>query len=292
MRQKLIDIVLAVFGVLDDCVTVLKQMVYVFSLLIQPRRTKFQENSGRDVLVLANGPSVKEVDLDKVLASVDDVVCMNWFGLQEEKFKQVKPNYYCLVDAIFFGDAEVYSEKRDELFRVFSSIDWDITFICPCGMTLPIENPHFNYVWVNNNVFYGERLIKLAQFLYKRNLASLGMETVALCPLSYFISTKARRIYLLGIDMSEFKGYVINEKNEIYLETKHFYGTSRMRADGVGGFNKGEFYKLFASYQKMFEQFYYAQKYAQAQGVEVRNLSLESFVDVFEKDATFQKERS
>ena len=64
MRQKLIDIVLAVFGVLDDCVTILKQMVYVFSLLIQPRRTKFVETSGRDVLVLANGPSVKEVDLD------------------------------------------------------------------------------------------------------------------------------------------------------------------------------------------------------------------------------------
>lgn len=287
--SKIIDFV---FDILERFLKILKALFEALKLKIKREPSIFTKDYNKKVLILANGPSVKNIDLDRLLENVDDVVCMNWFALNEELFRKIKPSYYCFADYVFFTKQEdSFSERRNRLYDILLQVDWEMKIMCPCGTRLPIENKNFSYVWVNNNIFYGDKLTKVAHYLYDRNLASCGMSTVALCPLYYFISNNAAKIYIAGVDMSEFKEYVINERNEIYVETKHFYDTKLIRRDGIGGIEIGEFYKLLASYARMLEQFHHVSVYAKYRGVEVANVSVDSFVDVFPKDSSFNKER-
>jgi len=79
----------------------------------------------------------------------------------------------------------------------------------------------------------------------------------------------------------------VDDQNRVYIDKIHNYGSERCYSTL---FNKGEFYKLLKLYQIMFEQFSYLKKYADRQQVEIINLSINSYVDVFEKSTMFHRE--
>lgn len=244
----------------------------------------------RSVLIMGNGPSLKETDIEKIAKSVTDIVCVNFYPLKDDKFFVLKPNYLCLIDPVFFkANAEKTEQKKVELLNQLEKVDWKLTIITKQNRKLPIKNPNISYTYLNSNVLPGKYAEKFKYFLYRKNLLGFGSQNVVIGASFYFVIKKSKVILLAGVDMSEFKMLQVDQNNEVYVNAQHHYGKETIKHSEMGLIKTGEFYKLLNCYVKMFEQFYFLEKFADSQGVKIYNLSPNSFIDVFEKDNQYQK---
>lgn len=269
-------------------VEIMKGVYYTIQTLRLGKREKFIQEPEKSVLIMGNGPSLKNTDIDKILECDPYVCCVNFFPAKDERFMKIKPQFLCLFDPIFFKDAPASEEKKKELFDVLEKVDWPLKIVCTQGHELPVKNSYISYAHIAGYPFVGNGLERMRHFLYRKNLTNAGLQNVMIGAGYYFISKKVKEIYLTGLDMSEFKMLYVGEDNEVYLATQHHYGSEKIKHSDLGIIKKGEFYKLLGCYVTMFEQFYGLEKYARAQGVKVYNLSPESYVDVFEKKTEFQ----
>ena len=111
--------------------------MFMYFLLNLVRQGSFfnpiqKKNSGT-IVVLANGPSLKEVlphlTVDSTFKNVDFIV-MNFFAFNDVFFK-IKPKYYCLADPTFIQDS-FRKEDVIKLYKIFKEkIDWDINIYVP-----------------------------------------------------------------------------------------------------------------------------------------------------------------
>lgn len=245
------------------------------------KRTKFKKKN-IDVLIIGNGPSLIDIDLEKIIKKSDEIACVNFFPAKDNRFMKIKPEYLCLLDPVFF-DEKRNTEQKQLLCNVLERVDWQLKIICHQKCKLPINNGYISYEWINSNDFYGIGLEKFRIFLYRNNFANCGQQNVVIGALYYFISQRVRQIYLAGVDLTAFRDIVVDEENNVFVEQRHHYEDSRRVLIDPKSWKKGELYKYIACFQTMFEQFYYVARYAEVQDVKIYNLSLNSFVDVFEK---------
>ncbi len=259
----------------------LRIVYYFLKTVFKYGRVKIVEEPDREVVILGNGPSLNDIDLTKLKNSDVDVVCVNYFPVKNEYFWELKPKYIALLDPfLFYNENPKNPERRKELFDALEKVDWEIHIICFLGNQLPLKNKNIIYEKITTNTINSDYLTRFIDALYKKNFAILGAQNVTIGAGWFFVTKKVRKIYYAGIDMSEFKGVFVDEKNNVYVDAVHSYGIERVSVDYI---KKGEFYKYFASNHKAFQQFYYLSEYAKRQNVKIINLSVNSYVDVFEK---------
>ena len=104
--------------------------------------------SGEKIIIVGNGPSTAEFDFDKYAGQGYNFLCVNFFACDEEKFQELKPKYYCIVDPIFYGmlsrpPNKEEAEKIAKLKIALESVDWEMTFV-----QLEEQEPFFN----NSNI--------------------------------------------------------------------------------------------------------------------------------------------
>ena len=264
-----------------NCTTVFAKSIYkVIETLSRGERATFAEEPEREVIILGNGPSLNDIDLYAVKESGMDVACVNFFPTKNEIFWELKPKYFVLFDPGF------YTQGAPELFECLKKVDWPMQLIGMQDGKLPVDNPNITFVPVNTSILFCKYMNRYMDFLYKKNLLNVGQQNVVIGAGFYFVCKRVKHLYYAGIDMSEFKQLFVDEKCEIYTDYIHNYGMERNYVTGV---KKGGFCDLLLMYQHMFEQFYYLARFAERQGVKVTNLSMNSYVDVFEKKPLFRK---
>lgn len=266
----------------------LKGIYFSMRTLLSGKREKFVEEPDKSVLIMGNGPSLANTDIEKILEKKPYVACVNFFPAKDKRFMEIKPEFLCLFDPIFFKQTPSSEEKKKELFDILEKVDWPLKIICTQGHRLSVQNENISYAHIASYSYYGEGLRKFRHFLYRHNLTNCGLQNVMIGAGYYFVSKKMKEIYLAGLDMSEFKMLYVGEENEVYVAAQHHYGNEKIKHSELGLFKRGEFYKLLGCYVTMFEQFYGLEKYAKSQGVKVYNLTPESYVDVFEKRTDFR----
>ncbi len=241
----------------------------------------WEKKMPQKALVLGNGPSLNNIDPFLFKEKGFSIVCVNYFPLKEEHFFELRPGYLCLLDPAF-TDRERYNnnENTKALFDRLSKVDWELKIITYMDVVLPIQNSSIKYIYLCEHVATEPYYINRRYELYKKNIASCGFQNVVIGALFYLIANGCKDICVAGIDMSEFKGLFVDENNDIIVEKTHHYGNERCKFEHVG---KGEFYRALGLYQKMFEQFFLISEFALDQGAKIRNLSVNSYVDVFEK---------
>ena len=111
----------------------------------------------------------------------------------------------------------------------------------------------------------------------------MGCQNVVIGALYYFISCGFKSVFLAGVDMSEFKCLYVDKNNRTYMDTIHSYGSSRKYYDEMKEYNLLFFHQILGAYQKMFQEFYYVKEYAEKMGVDIINLSVDSYIDLFQK---------
>lgn len=259
----------------------LKGLKCILKSLLFGRRSLPQNRNDRNALIMGNGPSLKSVDVVN-LSKNADVICVNYYAVNNKDFFIIRPEYYCFLDPVFFNSNP--DKKTAALIKTLESVDWNLKIITVQGNKLPIENKNIEYEYISIADIYGNYCKKFLNYLHKKNLANCGLQNVLAGAIYYCILNGYHKVLVCGFDMSEFQAYSVNKDNHILVKYSHFYGDEYIDATESGRIKLGDFYFWINCYAKMFEQFHYLSEFAIEQGVDVINLTTESFVDSFKKD--------
>ena len=258
----------------------IKGVYYSFQTLCGGSRVLFNSKIKKDILVCGNGPSLTEIDLQKVYDAGVAIAVVNFFPLYNSCFFTIKPRYLFLLDPDFFVPYDMLREEIKQLLNVLEKVDWDMKIVSGQGNYFRVSNDHIRHEHISKFSLKSDILTNFIDWLYTNDLVVTGTMNVVIAALFYFINRTEGTIYLSGVDMSDITRIGVDGNNEMYIYTKHNYGDERIP---VVAFKKGEFYKLVDMYKCAFEEFYYTAKYAKRKRVSVINLSIESCLDMFEK---------
>ena len=111
--------------------------------------TRLKKAEIEKVFLAGNGPSLAKMDLFKVKENGFEILCVNYFPSNDERFWVLKPKYLCLMDPSFFsGTASVNAKQNIKLFETLGKVDWELTIVTSKGRRLPVSNSYIKYEWI------------------------------------------------------------------------------------------------------------------------------------------------
>lgn len=249
--------------------------------LLEPRYKNFDmkklkalKNSriGKSALVLGNGPSLDLLKYENIDTSKTDVFVVNEFYLSQISTK-VRPNFYVLSDNASFSDSETGS-----LFSMTGLTEY--LRVNQCALLLPHTVNHELFKPIKEKIYFNDKngpwLSKNINPTRPRGYVSVTLYK-ALALALYF---GYDRVYILGLDNTEFHAYSGNEKNEI-IHSRNSYAKETMSENKDDGRTMKEFTSGIAgrmnSYAHLFGDL---QKFNKGN---VINLYRKSLVDAFSK---------
>jgi hypothetical protein len=232
----------------------------------------------KNAFVLANGPSLKKIDLEKIKQRQKEfkskVICVNSFiGKLNSK---LIPDFYVLSDPLYFGlDQELSTEET------LKEIKRDLELIEKNNVTLFIPLKFKNKLNIKTNVYYFND-IELRRF--NKNIIDITrprgyLSVTAYKALSVACYLGFKKIYIAGFDNDYFKTFEVDKKNKLFFKDNHAYNqkTAKFKINESEAKNMGE---LLILHSKLFSDLYRFPK-------NIINLDHESLVDAFEKSNKF-----
>ena len=228
MIQKFRHIVHLFLAFFSDYLSLLGRPLFY---QLQFQRFKFEfENKAQPkrLCLLGNGPTFTQIE-DHLDALKDFDFCAVNLSVNTEIFFRIKPKMFVIVDMIFWQQPE--KEGIKECWENIQKIDWDITicipFNFPNSMKRTFEKNNFVKVRrYSNNVWQPELPManRLKMWLYKKGWVSPDGTNVSIGAIYSSILNGYKEINLLGLEHSWMKDVKVNDKNEVVLINRHYYG--------------------------------------------------------------------
>lgn len=176
----------------------------------------------KDALIIANGPSVNNLNIAKVLEAQTsgeiDVFALNWFPLSDLA-KTLVPDFFCLSDPIIKPELQsVFKGRRSQEIWHYLESQPTIKLILPHNWMKYNKSIKNNIeIWIDDRELVGwSRSISV---LHPRGYGSVtSHKTIAAA-----VHMGYRRVYLIGLDNSIFRNVVVNENNVLGDNPSHFY---------------------------------------------------------------------
>lgn len=160
---------------------------------------------GKVALVLGNGKSLEKLNTAEIHKYVDDIFVVNDF-FKTKISSKVKPNFYCLSDPASFSDVKFNTGNQGSHFSRYLN-DLKITLLLPHNANY--EGSHavlkFNDL---ESPFYSSKNINPIKPRGYTSVTLYKALAVA-CYLNY------DKIFILGLDNTEFQGYSSNKYNHV-----------------------------------------------------------------------------
>lgn len=249
------------------------------------------ERQSESAVVLANGPSAKEIINEKphLLANCD-IVAMNDNALSDF-FVRLKPRYYVLLDPAYFdgafhSDNEVtrndYNKVVDELYKKLQKVNWEMLFFLPSiKIADPVANAFKDHKFVkiaryNKSRIQGFNGYKMLALRY--NLGVPSSKNIIIPALLQMVNMGYKTIYLYGAEFSWTKTMDIDVDNGmLFLNDKHFYNKEEVRYYG-----KGAYQSKLESIAEALRGLEVVAEYASKLGIKIVNRTKGSFIDAFD----------
>lgn len=269
----------------EEFMNLLKETVYFggwFLHFIMHRKTKRYDNRNEKIILVGNGLSAKNFLLKNKCTDYK-YCCVNYFALDEELFRSIKPGYYCIIDPMFFKKEYFMKEKKAaDVLKQLGKVNWNMKIICYSGCKLPLNNQWIEYHYINEN-YFGGSVNHIKMHLFDCNMANCGFQNVIVAALFYFVMSNAKSIILTGVENNWHNELIVDENNNVLRNDTHFYGKQLLNLTEKGEIKKGEIYKYFQFYYLTLYEYSIISEYAKRKGISVINSCRDSFIDVFEK---------
>lgn len=174
----------------------------------------------RRMSILANGPSLKSVDLSRLEGS--DFCTVNFSPLSD-LFFTVRPCCHVLIDTKFF------TVPQDALIERMNAVDWDLDLFVPYRDRKPAEerygkNPHVKVVPVHC-VGIPDTIAwkKTAYRLFRKGWAMPIPQNVLVAAIYCMVNAGYRQIELFGADHTWISQMAVDDRNRLFLKDEHFY---------------------------------------------------------------------
>jgi hypothetical protein len=208
----------------------------VFSVVRGNFNNPFKKQYSGKVIVLANGPSLKEnlPLFEKPQYREVDFIAMNFFAF-DETFFSLKPKHYCLADPMFFCKGNKNSEQVEKFFDILQhKVDWSMNLWVPskCHKHKFLEYSKLKNEYIsiiNLSGFFWNSFENMRYWMYKRGRAMPAPYTVANMCIYIGLSIGYSSMEIYGLDHTFFDGLFVNEKNQLCNKYNHFYGESHIK---------------------------------------------------------------
>ena len=186
------------------------------------RRTRRLKGSktGKNAIVLANGPSVAQLDPDKISRLQQegdfDVFAVNSY-ISSPLADVIVPDYYLLSDPAYFHP-EKYPHLTERLQR-------DNALLVQKNITCFVPLEHYNMAPFGRKYGYYDRgnvfLDKITITGPRSYISMTAYKALAAaCYMGY------SQIYICGFDNDYFLNLIVDENNDTYYIDRHFYDKS------------------------------------------------------------------
>ena len=252
-----------------------------FKNYLQPQHEK------DSLLILANGPSLKNVIAAPIPDLQNSEVCVVNDFARFPVFTQIKPNHYVLADPFYFEDLE--NQRNAELHEAFFKVDWRMNLYIPYSVRRiikgKINNPNITIIPYHCIPYDGWK--KLRYKLYDFNLSMPRPQNVVIPSIFIAIKKGFKRIGLYGVDHSWTEEIRVNQKNEVCYLYHHFFDKKIpdlkpwYRGTGKTVYKMHEILRDLAW---MFDGYHKLREYADRKGCKIINHTPDSFIDAFERE--------
>jgi len=237
------------------------------------KQTKEMKNSrkGKTALVLGSGPSLNTLKAEAARDYFDDIFVVNSYYLHEVS-KILQPDFYCLSDPNYF-----VADKTNAIHDDNKLFD----FMLENNVTLLLSHFYRNTRIDNRikTIFFDDREWRG----FRANISPMRPRSYGSFTLYKALALACffgyDRIFVLGLDNTEFKSYIGSKDNKIYVDNFANYAKSEVELKSTvspEGFSSGIAGRM-QSYALQFSDLFLFNKH------KIINLDPKSLVDAFEK---------
>jgi hypothetical protein len=241
--------------------------------VLKPTAALKNSKCGKVALILGTGPSIDRLNVDEVPLYIDDIFAINeFFSLKISD--RIIPNYYCLSDPAHFRATPEYSEeRRTQLNKYLRKVEPSL--LLPHWSYREIEFEHFCKLYFDDREFSWFRKNIAPTKPRSYSSATLYKALAMACHMGY------DKIYILGLDNSNFKSYQGTVSNLVLDTLDHTAAVSDSHKEHIMPSPQVKFSSGMAgrmqSFSKLFGDLDLFPK------SKIINLSQDSLVDVFRK---------
>lgn len=262
--------------------TTFKSMI---KIVIQSSRPTISKSAreGETLIIMGNGPSLATTirDHSDILKS-HDLMAVN-FAANTDEFLSLKPKYYILADPLFFSKGG--HTNVDTMYqRLSSMVDWKMKLFVPSKMfnvaQCLISNPNIEIETFNP--------VGVEGFAWAESLAfrsGYGMprpRNVLIPAIMSGILAGYKKIAIAGADHSWMRTIEVNDKNEVISVQPHFYKDSDEEKSRVTTtYRNYRLHDIVYSFYVAFRSYFAVRRYADSHGIEIVNVTPDSFIDAF-----------
>ena len=253
-------------------------------LALESRRcTLSKVASATDTLIImGNGPSLADtIARDSDILKANHTMAVN-FAANAEEFYALRPEYYIMVDPVFFAaDGNVNVERlRTNLLK---RVDWPMTLIIPARMKHAVDfsaNPCITVRHINPVGVEGFRWLR--DMAYGSGRGMPRPRNVLIAALMAGISLGFRKIFITGADHSWTRTLEVDENNMVVTVQPHFYKESESEKKRVTNlYSNIRLHDMMLSFHIAFRAYHRIRRYADAIGARIYNSTPGSFIDAF-----------
>lgn len=242
------------------------------------------DKGGKRIIVLGNGPSLKETIAENgELLKTTPTVAVNFMANAPE-FWELRPDFYVLADPHFFTGT--VHENVATLWQNLSKVSWQMTLCVPRKMLKTarklLQNSNeqvklspFNFVGVEGFAWF-------EKWAYRSRLGMPRPRNVLIPAIMTAISAGYKEIYLVGADHSWLETIRVSDENHVISVQPHFYADSKQELKRSEAEYKGyHLHDILKSFYIAFSSYHTLARFAKHCGIKIYNSTPGSFIDAF-----------
>ncbi len=241
----------------------------------------------RPLVVMGNGPSLRQVlDDQRPALRGCDLMSVN-FAANAPEFHEIRPKLYVLADPHFFSGADS-DPNVARLWENLSKADWGMILFIPVGQrkafrqryaeTMKRAGTEVKYF----NLTPAEGIRGVRHSLYRRGLAMPRPRNVLIASLMIALREGYREIYAVGADHTWTHSLWVDDLNRVVSVQPHFYKDSPSELDRVASEYAGHhLHDILGSMAVAFRSYFDIQDYALSLGARIVNSTPGSMIDAF-----------
>lgn len=246
------------------------------------RRIEPCASPSRPLIVMANGPSLKDnIAHDMPVLCRSDTLAVN-FAANAPEFFTIRPRYYVLADPHFFRN--LADPNVAALFGNLCRADWPITLFVPRGAVLPVQLSSSS-IRVRRFPFHAfESTPALERIAFNRQWGMPRPRNVLIPSLMIALWLGYRTIYIVGADHTWTRTLSVSDDNLVVSIQPHFYSDNRHEQQRVATtYSTVHIHEILQSFSIAFRSYHAIERYARSIGATILNSTPGSFIDAFRR---------
>ncbi len=288
-------IILKIFFIIIESIN--KTLFSFKWLLLQIKNENFKNHfsnitvgANQSIAILGNGPSLNK-DIEKLnKKDIDNYIAVNDF-ISSTLFNTVKPKYYILADPAYF-DPNINNKNIEETLSLLCEIDYELFLFIPFtyfkifskNNPISISNKNLIVIPFHTNEYKGFECVRF--YLYKAGLSMPKVQNVIIPAIFNSINMGYKSVYLLGVDHSWITDLRVDKNNNVCTIVRRFYDNNPDNT--LTPFLKitkepYKMHEILTDLSYTFKGYHILEKYSKTQKCKIYNLTIDSFIDAFEK---------